>query len=399
MFTPFSRSLRSLEADNCGRSFCGLLVVGGLLTLAAGWLFFARIELFETSRAVRLEVAQEAHPLATPVAGRVSQTHLALARSVRAGEVLVELEGQGERLRADEERAKAASSATRLEALRKEMLAAENAWLEEQKTAQLAAEEARARARAADSAAQFAEQEAQRLSQLDQDKLVSRSDSTRARAEAEQKRSAARALELAVSRLEAEVQSKEKAHQARLAKLKSDAALLEGEAQILTASVKRCEYEVERRLIRAPVDGRLGDVAALRVGAFVAEGERLASVIPSGQLKAVAHFPPPSALGRIRPGQPAWLRLDGFPWTQYGRLAGQVTSVGNEPRDGSIRVDFTVDPQSAPSIPVQHGLPGMVEVRVDRVTPATLMLRVVGKRLTAPGPQIGFRQERPTGVP
>jgi membrane fusion protein (multidrug efflux system) len=376
-----------------------MVLLVGLLAAGGGWFFYARIELFEVAQDARLEVDQEVHPVAAQVAGRVTQARLALARTVQAGEVLVELETQGEQLRVEEERARAAANARRLEALQNEMTAETNAASEEQKAAGLASEEARARYREAEAAARFAEDEAKRLAQLEESKLISKSDSLRAAAEAQQKRSAATALNTAISRQESEAQSKEKNHQVRVAKLKSEAALLEGEIQTIGATIKRYEYEIEKHRIRAPVTGRLGEVASLRAGAFVAEGEKLAAIIPTGQLKAVAHFPPHSALGRIRPGQPAWLRLDGFPWTQYGKLAGQVASVATEPRDGSIRVDLTVDPQSAPLIPVQHGLTGTSEVSVDRVTPAALVLRAVGKLLSAPGPTIGFRREREGGRP
>ena len=181
------------------------------------------------------------------------------------------------------------------------------------------------------------------------------------------------------SRLEAEVQSKHKANEARLAKLKSEVATIDGDIETAKAAIKRCEYDIEKRLIRAPIAGQLGEVATLRVGGFVDAGEKVATVVPTGELKAVANFPPLAALGRIRAGQPARLRLDGFPWTQYGMLAGKVTTVANEPRDGTIRVELSVDPSSAPLIPAQHGLPGTVEIKVERVTPATLVLRVVGK--------------------
>ena len=36
------------------------------------------------------------------------------------------------------------------------------------------------------------------------------------------------------------------------------------------------------------------------------------------------------------------------------------------------------------TIPLQHGLPGTVEVEVERVSPATLVLREVGKHLGVP---------------
>ena len=89
---------------------------------------------------------------------------------------------------------------------------------------------------------------------------------------------------------------------------------------------------------------------------------------------AIAEFPPSDSLGRIRAGQRASLRLDGFPWTEYGKVAGEVTGVASEPRSGKIRVELRVLPESAPAIRLQHGLPGSLEIEVERISPAALVL-------------------------
>jgi hypothetical protein len=103
--------------------------------------------------------------------------------------------------------------------------------------------------------------------------------------------------------------------------------------------------------------------------------------VPTGDLRIVASFEPADALGRIQPGQPARLRLDGFPWTEYGSIGATVTHVGSEVRDGRIRVELAVNPHAANRVPMQHGLPGTVQVVVERISPASLVLRVVGRGL------------------
>jgi multidrug resistance efflux pump len=159
---------------------------------------------------------------------------------------------------------------------------------------------------------------------------------------------------------------------------------LRGLQETTSAEITRLEDEVDRRLIRAPVSGSLGEVANLRVGSVVRDGEKLATVVPEGKLRIVASFQPPDALGRIRPGQYARMRLEGFPWTQFGSVAGTVTSVASEVRDGRIRVELAVNPNLVSRIPMQHGLPGTVEVQVEKISPATLVLRMVGRELARP---------------
>jgi membrane fusion protein (multidrug efflux system) len=167
----------------------------------------------------------------------------------------------------------------------------------------------------------------------------------------------------------------------RIDALRGQLATLDGEANTLTASLARLEAEIERLRVRAPVDGTLADVAALQPGAWVAEGQHVATVLPAGGLRVVAEFAPASALGRIRPGQPARVRLDGLPWVQYGSLTARVSRVAGEVRDQHLRVELSLDgPGEIAQQLLQHGLSGSVEVTLEDVAPAVMLLRSVGRR-------------------
>jgi hypothetical protein len=50
-------------------------------------------------------------------------------------------------------------------------------------------------------------------------------------------------------------------------------------------------------------------------------------------------------------------------------------------RDGQIRVDLALDRSSDSSIPFQHGLPAEVQVEIEKISPASLVLRSVGRQL------------------
>jgi hypothetical protein len=47
-------------------------------------------------------------------------------------------------------------------------------------------------------------------------------------------------------------------------------------------------------------------------------------------------------------------------------------------------VELRVDPSRPCRIPLQHGMPGSVEVAVERVTPVALILRLAGRMLASP---------------
>jgi len=209
-------------------------------------------------------------------------------------------------------------------------------------------------------------------------------DELRARSEAQRRRAAVESLRLAVQRLERTHLTEEQDRRVGLERLRSGQTRLRSQMATTTSVTRRLENEIERRRIRAPMDGRLGEVAELRIGAFVAEGQRLGAIIPAGRLRVVAEFEPSSALGRIRPGQQARLRLVGFPWTEYGSIATTVDNVASEVRAGTVRVELTMQPDAASAVPFQHGMPGAVEIEVERLSPAALVLRVGGRLLTRP---------------
>jgi membrane fusion protein (multidrug efflux system) len=96
----------------------------------------------------------------------------------------------------------------------------------------------------------------------------------------------------------------------------------------------------------------------------------------------VAWFPA-AVVGRLHPGQPARLRLTGFPWTQYGTMPATVADVGNEASGGRVRVELRLASARTSSIPLEHGLPGSAEVEVERISPALLVLRAAGQFLGA----------------
>ena len=91
-----------------------------------------------------------------------------------------------------------------------------------------------------------------------------------------------------------------------------------------------------------------------------------------------ATFTAAEAVGRIRPGQVGRMRLDGFPWAQYGTLPVRVARVGSEARGGGVQVELVLAPSAAGAIPLHHGLPGSVEVAVEEVAPWRIAVRAAG---------------------
>lgn len=382
MATAFSRTLRSLDADGFRRWWLGLLPLGLLLLVWALWFVVAPVRVFAVSQDARIEAENRTHRMEAPAAGRLIAVHAELGQEVDEGDLLFELDSETQQLLLVEQRAQ-----------REALLAQAAGLIDEIDASQKALEAATAAGRVSgavdaekmtesETAARLAEAEAERTEGLAAGGSVAAAESERAVAEAEQARSSARAAQLERHRRSLALETELQDRQTALDGLRRELARVQGMAAALEAAVSRLEFEVEQRKIRAPVRGRVADLPQLQVGAWIGEGEVLGAVVPSGGLTAVAEFLPADALGHVRKGQPARVRLDGFPWTEFGTLDAQVVRVAEEPREGMIRVELSLDAGSNDRIPLQHGLPGVIEIEVARVSPATLVLRTAGAWFT-----------------
>jgi multidrug resistance efflux pump len=378
MATAFHRTLRQLDGDGIWRSLLVTVVAALSLAAWAGWTVMARVTLYVTSTSARLEVDRAVHSMESPVAGRVIESQLKLGQEVTAGEVLLRLNADAEQYSLREENEKLAALEPELRALRAQAATLEQARQEETRAANAALQETRERMHEAEAPAKFAEQELSRLELLRTEHLIPERDYQRGRADAERTRAAVETLKLSLVRLEQEQNTRDRDRVAALDQIQAQIARLDGQIRGSRAAAMRLNAEAERFVVRAPASGRLGEVAVLRAGSFIRAGDRLGIVVPEGNLIAIAQFSPSSAIGKIRPGQTARLRLDGFPWTQYGTIDATVLRAANEIRDGSVRVELAIDPHSNTNIAVEHGLPGSAEIAVEQITPLALVLRTAG---------------------
>lgn len=108
----------------------------------------------------------------------------------------------------------------------------------------------------------------------------------------------------------------------------------------------------------------------------------------------VADFDP-AALVHIRPHQSAQLRLHDFPWAEYGSLSATVTRV--EYQDGRVQVELAIEPDPDSRIPLKPGLTGTVEIAVEKMSPATLVLRTAAERLAQAGGEDKSQENGETG--
>jgi membrane fusion protein (multidrug efflux system) len=379
MSKSFSRARGTLDLE--GRKFRVILIVAAavLLTGWGLWFFKSTVTVYAVSHEARLEVDRASYPVEAPVAGRVVSSTLVMGRVVSAGEMLVELDIKAQSLEVGEERARLSGLAPQLAGVLAEIAEQETGRRDAQAATAAARAEAQARHEEARAAADLAVEEEQRAVRLAANGLIGQAELNRARAQATQTRAAAETLRLALLRIDADHRRLDTEYRIEIERLQRQASGLRAQAGTASATVERLQHQGELRRIVAPVAGTLAEVSPLRVGRVLQTGETVATIVPSGTLRIVAAFLPAEAFGRVRPGQTARLRLDGFPFTQYGSVGARVSSVASEVREGQVRVDLALADVST-VVPLQHGLPGTVEVGVEEISPAALALRAAGQR-------------------
>jgi hemolysin D len=92
----------------------------------------------------------------------------------------------------------------------------------------------------------------------------------------------------------------------------------------------KAEIRARSRTIVAPVDGVVQQLAVHNVGAVVTPAQDLMVIVPqNGELEVEALLENKD-IGFVEVGQSAEIKIDTFPFTRYGTIAGQVVDLSND---------------------------------------------------------------------
>jgi multidrug resistance efflux pump len=382
MQVDFQRTLRGLAHERKSTTTHYLLLgILGLLFLGwFVWLWWARVPLYEVSASARIETGERGRPVESVLPGRVARVNVRLGERVQTGAVLVELDDTAVRSRI-------AGAATELDALklqlgarRSERALTEQLMDERGKQADVNLHQAGSRREQAEAAAQLAEYTAAQRKKLQEKGITSDADYLQSRSNAVQRQAELKTADLEIERLRAQKLVEQGETRTHLANLSARIAELEASIARRGGELESLRKEFDDHRVRAAADGVIGELAEIRPGSFVATGTRVATVVPTGVLRAIAEFVPAKAIGLVARGQSARMRLDGFPSTQYGTLRATVTDVAGEIRNGTIRVELALASDRLSAIPLEHGQPGQVEIVVGTASPLEL-IAYAGHRL------------------
>ena len=385
MAYPFERTLRSLNYEWDMRVLFVVLMVlfaSGLVT----WSLFAKVPLVKVSSQARIEPHNAVYRLEPPSSGRVVVSMLSLDKEVKEGDLLIEFDTRAERIELERTKATLVATEKELALIREQIINKRSEAASTGQVDQVAVREAIERKQELAPRHRLAAERAQ-LALNSPKGSTSEMEKLERKTDVDALGFAQTAQNLALTRLQGEQIVRRQTFAAQLLVLRREELRTEVQLRELKVAIDRLEYQIDRRHYRAPASGHLVDVAELGAGAFIADGQRVGTIVANdAQVRVRARFPK-EVVGMIQPGQPARLKLDGYPMTIYGTVPARVTAVGTEPGQvatpeaipGTVRAELEFTAPADSRIQLRHGMTLTVEVEVARVSPVALLMRAVGE--------------------
>lgn len=106
----------------------------------------------------------------------------------------------------------------------------------------------------------------------------------------------------------------------------------------LRAELERVQSQLRNELVKAPINGTVFDIQPDNNRYVATNAEPLLKIIPRGKLAGQVNVSNKD-IGFIRTGQEVKVRVDSFPYTEYGEINGEISQVGADalPPNETIR--------------------------------------------------------------
>jgi membrane fusion protein (multidrug efflux system) len=361
---PVANAPIGAAAADAGKSGPNWRVLGvlGLIALVAlgagGRMWYRGQHYVETENAF---VAGHVHPVSARIAGVVSRVLVEDNASVKAGDVIAELDPGDQRVKVEQIEAQIASAG--------------------QQVVQADAQLAQVRAQASGASAQVAQSEAQLVrARLDAERY-GQLYSTEMKAVSKAEVDAANASRAGATADLAARRDNALAAQAQIGAAGAARDVIKAQIAVLQVQLKDAQQQLGYNRIVAPVDGRIGK-RSVEVGARVQAGQQLVAIVQQ-QVWVVANFKE-TQLAHIVPGQAVKLVVDAMP----GRaLEGRVESFS--PASGNQFALLPADNATGNFTKVVQRVPVKIVLRDDDI-------RQLGGRLV---PGMSVQAEVELGAP
>ncbi|PWE18601.1 HlyD family type I secretion periplasmic adaptor subunit [Marinicauda salina] len=159
------------------------------------------------------------------------------------------------------------------------------------------------------------------------------------------------------------------------------------EINVIRETLRGAEDRVSRAEIRSPVSGTVNAIGITTLGAYVAPGQEILSVVPRDDTLLVEARVAPSDIAFIRPDQDANVKITAYDFTIYGGLDAEVTyvssdSVYNSERDETyfvvhLQTDRAFLEMRGEQFPISPGMITQAEIVTGRKSILDYLLKPV----------------------
>ncbi len=199
-------------------------------------------------------------------------------------------------------------------------------------------------------------------------------DRARLKAERDRKQSEAKQVQLS---------TQQEIEQLHLRQAEIRGKMQEAQAQIATAKAKK-----DQRYVYAPASGIVTTLNLKHSGQVVQPGESIAEISPQGKPLILSTLLPSQEAGFVKPGMTTQIKLDAFPYQDFGLVSGKVLAVSPDSKtleNGSqvYRVDIALDRPHinvrGQKIELKTGQTGTAEIMTRRRRVMDLLLDPIRK--------------------
>ena len=125
----------------------------------------------------------------------------------------------------------------------------------------------------------------------------------------------------------AEMQQIESQAQQTLQKLQIEEQQLQATIADTRTQLAQAKTDLDQSYVSAPTAGLISDLAINNIGEVVEPGQKLAEIVPKGMPLTLSAIVPHEEAGLLRVGMETQIKLDAFPYQNYGILSGKVHSI------------------------------------------------------------------------
>jgi hemolysin D len=106
--------------------------------------------------------------------------------------------------------------------------------------------------------------------------------------------------------------------------------LIDRQADVAAQDLIKATEKLNNLTLRAPIAGTVEASAVTTVGQVVISGQQLMQVVPQGTPLEIEAYILNLDVGFVKTGQPVAIKVDTFPYSRYGTIAGTVVRIAND---------------------------------------------------------------------